>query len=104
MHSFLQQRESCLRDRRSRNGKERTLQVVKSENNPPNCPQRRPIQSVWSILKQLVYENEYQETSREDLVQRIKHCVKNVDVEVIKKMKNCNDKRWRLNRNVEWRN
>ena len=39
------------------------------------------------MLKELVPENEFQATSRDDLVQRIKHCVKNVDVQV-KKMKN----------------
>ena len=61
---------------------------MKRESNPPNRPQLRSIEHFWSIFEQLVHENYYQATSRDDLVQRIKPCVKKVDVEDIKKMMN----------------
>ena len=33
------------------------IDFVKRENSPPNCPQLRPFEHFWSILKQFVYEN-----------------------------------------------
>lgn len=62
------------------------IKFIKRENNPPNCPQLRPIEHFWSILKQLVYANDFQATSREELIKRIKTCLKKIDVEVVKNM------------------
>ena len=49
-----------------------SIGLVKRKNNLANGPQLRPLEHFWSILNYLVYENGFQATSRDDLVQGIK--------------------------------
>ena len=53
------------------------LQYITKDINPPNCPQIRPIEHYWSILKQKVYENNWSAKKCDQLIRRIKSCEKN---------------------------
>lgn len=62
------------------------IHIVPKEMNPPNCPQLRPIEDFWGILKQLVYANGWCATSHHQLKRRIKFCLGKVDHDVVRRM------------------
>lgn len=62
------------------------VKIVSKEMNPPNCPQLRPIEDFWGMLKQLVYANGWSAKSHEQLRRRIKYCLGKVDVKVVREM------------------
>ncbi len=49
---------------------------VPQHDNPPNCPQVRPIDRFWAILKMKVYERGWTVSNKTDLAKRIKTCAK----------------------------
>jgi hypothetical protein len=66
--------------------------VVDKAMNPPNCPQLRPIEDFWGILKQLVYAKGWHAKSHQQLKRRILLCLAKVDINVVRNMM-CNVKR-----------
>ena len=41
---------------------------VDETTNPPNVPQARPIENLWGILAQKVYEVEWEATTQQELI------------------------------------
>ena len=62
------------------------ISVVSQQNNPQNCPQARPIESLWSILDQLVYAHGWEAKSIEHLKRRIVKKLHEVDIKVVQAM------------------
>ena len=62
------------------------INFVSKEMNPPCCPQLRPIEDFWGILKQLVYEKGWQAENLDQLKRRIKYCLTKVDLSVVHEM------------------
>ena len=60
--------------------------LVSQQNNPQNCPQARPIESLWSILDQLVYAHGWEAKSIEHLKRRIVKKLREVDIKVVQAM------------------
>ena len=53
---------------------------------PPCCPQLRPIEDVWAILKAKTYEGGWEATSELQLKRRIRQSIKALNQEVLKTM------------------
>lgn len=62
------------------NWMKKNVNFVSKEMNPPNVPQARPIESFWGDLAQKVYNNGWEAKSEEQLVTRIKKCLKEFDL------------------------
>ena len=54
--------------------------------NPTNLPESRQIEDFWSILKGEVYKNNWKADNVAQLKERIKYCVKKVDLNLIQKL------------------
>lgn len=65
---------------------QKNIKYVKKEDNPPNLPECRPIEDFWSILKGKVYENNWQAKDLQHLRFRISKCLKEVDIELVKRV------------------
>ena len=55
---------------------ERNVPFVPRQDNPPNVPQARPIETVWALLEQKVYENNWEAENLDALARRIKQKAK----------------------------
>ena len=64
----------------------KNITFVQKADNPPAVPELRPVENFWSILKGMVYKNNWQATSVDELKQRIKYCLKKVDVNAVQNM------------------
>jgi hypothetical protein len=60
--------------------------VVPKEMNPPNCPQLRPIEDFWGMLKQVVYAKGWRAENHEQLKRRIKYSLGKIDVHIVQNM------------------
>ena len=67
---------------------ENGLTFVPKDMNPPSAPQIRPIEQFWGCLKEKVYENNWEAKDREELIRRIKRCIKKFDMQTIVNMFN----------------
>ncbi len=54
--------------------------------NPPNVPQVRPIEDIWGVLKQMVYVQNYQAKNLNQLADRIRKKVKEIDKKMLRDM------------------
>ena len=69
------------------------INYVSKEQNPPNCPQLRPIEKFWAHLKHKVYLNGFEAKNVDQLNLRILHCLKQFDPGYFKNLfKNLNEK------------
>lgn len=59
--------------------KEKNIPIVLKQNNPPNVPQARPIETVWSILEQKVYAGNWEAKDLDSLARRIKTKAKELE-------------------------
>lgn len=65
------------------------IRYLPKENNPPNCPQIRPIEKMWAYLKRNVYKNGKEFDSIDQLISRIKYLLNTLDFSGFEKsMKN----------------
>jgi transposase len=62
------------------------IRYVHKEMNPPNCPQLRPIEDFWGVLKQMVYDKGWQAESIVQLQRRIVYCLSKIDEDVVHHM------------------
>ena len=62
------------------------ITFVQKADNPPAVPELRLVEYFWSILKGMVYKNNWQATSVDELKQRVKYCLKKVDVNAVQNM------------------
>ena len=60
------------------------IPFVPKEQNPPCCPQLRPIEDVWAILKAKKYEGGWEATSELQMQRRISQSIKALNQEVLK--------------------
>ena len=56
---------------------------VDETTNPPNVPQARPIENLWGILAQKVYEGGWEATTQQELISRIQSQLKKFDSNVL---------------------
>ena len=62
------------------------INYVTRERNPPNVPQARPIETIWTLLEQKMYENNWEAQNIDQLAKRIILKVKELDQNVVKTM------------------
>ena len=61
-------------------------QFVDKHFNPQNCPQARPIETLWSILKNMVYDQGWEARNIDQLKRRIMKKIKEIDMNVVQTM------------------
>ncbi|CAF3891969.1 unnamed protein product, partial [Rotaria magnacalcarata] len=61
---------------------ENHVQYVERQSNPPNCPQSRSIETLWSILADMMYEGGWEAKTIYQLKRRIAKKLKEIDIEV----------------------
>ena len=64
----------------------KNINVVTKSNNPPNVPQARPIETLWSLLEQKIYSRNWQAKNLDSLARRIKAKVKELDQKMLQAM------------------
>lgn len=62
---------------------ENGIYMVPQQVNPQNCPQARPIETLWSILEQMVYAGGWEAKNIDQLKRRIVKKLKELDIEVV---------------------
>ena len=65
---------------------EKNIPFVSRVDNPPNVPQARPIETVWTVLERKIYENNWEAKNIDHLVKRIKQKAKELDQEMLQGM------------------
>ncbi|CAM4797872.1 unnamed protein product [Rotaria magnacalcarata] len=65
---------------------EKNVPFVIREDNPPNVPQARPIETVWTLLERKVYENNWEAKNLDVLARRIKKKSKELDQKMLQDM------------------
>ena len=65
---------------------EKNIPFVSHVENPPNVPQARPIETVWTVLERKIYENNWKAKNIDHLVKRIKQKAKELDQEMLQGM------------------
>ena len=61
-------------------------QFVDKEFNPQNYPQARPIETLWSILKNMVYDEGREAETIDHLQRRIAKKLKEIDIKIVQQM------------------
>ncbi len=62
------------------------IQFVSKHFNPQNCPQSRPIKTLWALLKNMVYDQGWEATNIDQLKRRIMKKMKEIDMKVVQAM------------------
>ncbi|CAF2094150.1 unnamed protein product [Rotaria magnacalcarata] len=62
------------------------VQFVYKEFNPQNCPQACPIETLWSILKNMVYDEDWEAKTINQLRRRITRKLKEIDIKIAQQM------------------
>jgi len=62
------------------------VHVVSKDQNPQNCPQSRPIETLWAILKNMVYDQGWEAKNIDQLKRRIAQKMKKIDIKVVQSM------------------
>jgi hypothetical protein len=65
---------------------EKNVPFVPRSDNPPNVPQARPIETVWTLLEQKVYVGNCEAKNLDILAQRIKKKAKELDQKMLQTM------------------
>ena len=66
--------------------REKKVNFVEKIDNPANLPECRPIENFWSILKGEVYKNNWQAENIDKLRDRIKYCLRKIDLNLIQSL------------------
>jgi hypothetical protein len=48
------------------------IKFMPKDSNPPNCPQMRPIETYWALLRRRVYNNGWKAKSVKELKEKIR--------------------------------
>lgn len=62
------------------------IKCVKRSQNPPNVPQARPIETIWSLLEQKVYDRGWEAKNLDQLAKRIILKAKEIDQKIVTNM------------------
>ena len=54
------------------------MYFVDETTNPPNVPQARPIENLWGVFAQKVYEGGWEATTQQELISRMQSQLKNL--------------------------
>ena len=65
---------------------EEGVNFVEKEDNPANVPKARSIKDFWSILKGRVYAKAWKAKNTHQLTNRIKLCLKQMDLDLVQKL------------------
>ena len=65
---------------------EKNVPFVIPKDNPPNAPQVRPIETVWTLLERNVYENNWEAKDLDVLARRVKQKSKEPDLKLLQGM------------------
>jgi hypothetical protein len=65
---------------------EKSINFVPKAKNPPNVPECRPIEDFWSILKGMVYKNNWKAKTFQELHDKILKCLENIDNNLVKSL------------------
>ena len=65
---------------------EKNVPFVIRKDNPPNAPQARPIETVWTVLERKVYENNWEAKILDVLTRIIKQKSKELDLKMLQSM------------------
>ena len=68
---------------------EKSVPFVIRKDNPPNAPQARPIETVWTLLERKVYENNWEAKDLDVSALRIKQKSKELDLKMLQGMVDC---------------
>lgn len=66
--------------------RQENIKFVEKNDNPANVPEIRPIEDFWSILKRHVYAKGWKAKTHDQLIRRIKFCLKKIDKSVVQKL------------------
>ena len=61
----------------------KNIDFVEKDDNPANVPEIRPIENFWAYLKSLVCKGGWKAETVQQLINRIKYCLKNVDQNIV---------------------
>ncbi|CAF5215760.1 unnamed protein product [Rotaria magnacalcarata] len=64
----------------------KNVPLVARQDNPPNVPQTRSIETVWALLERKVYENNWEAKNLDALARRIKQKAKEFDQNMLQAM------------------
>jgi hypothetical protein len=64
---------------------EEDIDFVPRESNPPNLPQARPIENIWSLLKSEVYRDGWEAKSTLSLKRRIINAIPKLDWDIVQR-------------------
>lgn len=62
------------------------INFVPKEANPPNVPKARPIEDFWGLLSKEVYKGGWAAQTTDQLIKRIRICIRKVPMEAVQKM------------------
>ena len=62
---------------------EKNIRYVAKFDNPANVPKARPIEDFWANLKAKVYEGDWKAKNLDQLKNRIRTCLRNMDLKVV---------------------
>ena len=62
---------------------EKNVPFVICKDNPPNIPQARPIETLWTLLERKVYENNWEAKNLDVLAHRIKQKSKELELKML---------------------
>ena len=65
---------------------EQNINVVPKEKNPQNCPQTRPVETIWQILEEKVYAGGWEAKTIDQLKGRIQQQLKEIDMKSVQVM------------------
>ena len=65
---------------------EMNIPYISRVDNPPNVPQARPIEVLWTVLERKIYENNWEANNIDHLAKRIKQKVKELDQNMLQDM------------------
>jgi transposase len=65
---------------------DKNVPFISRADNPPNTPQARPIERVWSVLEQKMYANNWEAKNKDHLLRRIKQMAKELDQKMLQNM------------------
>ncbi|CAF3474502.1 unnamed protein product [Rotaria socialis] len=65
---------------------EKNIKLVPKEKNPQNCPQARPIETIWQILEEKIYGGDCKVKTIDQLKRRIQQQLKRIAMKSVQAM------------------
>jgi hypothetical protein len=62
------------------------IDFVKKDDNPANVPEIRVIEDFWALLKGAVYAKGWSAKNTDQLITRIKYCLKKMNKDVVQRL------------------